>query len=135
MKLGTRSPDAPKVREWLGQAGARATAGSFEDAAAFAELAVLATRWEGTENALKLAGPERLAGKVVVDVTNPLSHGPGGAPTLALGFTDSAAEQVQRWLPGARVVKAFNIVNAAHMYKPAFPGGPPDMLICGDVGL
>lgn len=39
---------------------------------------------------------------------------------------------MQRWLPGARVVKAFNIVGNAHMVDPDFPGGPPDMFICGD---
>ena len=53
-------------------------------------------------------------------------------PQLAIGGSDSASEQVQRWLPKAKVVKAFNSVNHAHMFKPSFPGGPPDMFICGD---
>jgi predicted dinucleotide-binding enzyme len=132
VQLGTRSPAAPPLREWLAQAGPRASTGTFAEAARFAELAVLATRWEGTENAIRLAGPEHLAGKVVIDVTNPLRFAPDAPPTLAVGFGDSGAEQVQRWLPGARVVKAFNAVNYAHMYKPDFPGGPPDMFICGD---
>jgi 8-hydroxy-5-deazaflavin:NADPH oxidoreductase len=39
---------------------------------------------------------------------------------------------VQRWLPGARVVKAFNIIGNAHMVNPTFSGGPPDMFICGN---
>ncbi len=43
-----------------------------------------------------------------------------------------AGEQVQRWAPKARVVKAFNIVGHAHMVDPQFPGGPPDMFICGN---
>lgn len=132
VKLGTRSPDAPKIKDWVKQAGARASAAAFRDAAQFAELAVLATRWEGTENAIRLAGSEQLAGKIVIDVTNPLRVVPNAPPALAVGFSDSAAEQVQRWLPGAKVVKAFNTVNAAHMYQPQFPGGPPDMFICGD---
>jgi predicted dinucleotide-binding enzyme len=51
---------------------------------------------------------------------------------LAVGHTDSGGEEVQRWLPEAKVVKAFNIVGSAHMFKPDFPGGPPDMFFCGN---
>jgi hypothetical protein len=115
----------------VARAGARASAGTFAEAAAHAEVAVLATLWAGTENALRLAGPQNLAGKVVMDATNPLDFG-HMPPRLALGHSDSGGEQVQRWLPGARVVKAFNIVGNAHMVRPQFPGGPPDMFICGD---
>lgn len=93
---------------------------------------VLVVSWTGAENALKLAGAENLAGKVVIDATNPLRFVPGLAPGLALGHTDSAGEQVQRWLPAARVVKAFNSVGYSQMFKPDFPDGPPDMFICGD---
>ncbi len=131
VKLGTRDPGSDKLRTWLGKAGAHASAGTFAEAAGFGEIVLLATSWSGTENALKLAGPERLNGKVVVDVTNPLASA-GGKLGLAVGFTDSAGEQVQRWLPGARVVKAFNMVGNAHMFRPQFPGGPPDMFIAGD---
>jgi 8-hydroxy-5-deazaflavin:NADPH oxidoreductase len=88
--------------------------------------------WAGAENALKLAGVENFAGKVVIDAINPLVFEPGKGPALEIGHTDSAGEQVQRWLPSARVVKAFNIVGNAHMFKPDFPGGPPDMFICGN---
>lgn len=132
VKMGSREPDAPKVREWVMKAGATASAGTFAEAAAFADLAVLATHWSGTHNALKLAGPENLEGKVLMDVTNPLVFGSTGPPTLALGFGDSGGEQVQRWVPKAKVVKAFNIVGNAHMVRPEFPGGPPDMFIAGD---
>ena len=132
VKIGSRNPGNDKVQSWLKRAGPKASVGSLEDAARFGELIVLATLWSGTENALKLAGPENLAGKVVIDVTNPLTPKPGGLPALALGHTDSGGEQVQRWLPKSRVVKAFNIVGNAHMIKPDFPGGPPDMFICGN---
>jgi len=132
VKLGTRTPAADKLRLWVKQAGTQGSVGSFGEAAAFGELAVLATAWSGTENALKLAGPPTLAGKVLIDVTNPFRAAPNGSPTLAVGWMDSGAEQVQRWVPGAKVVKAFNTVGNPHMFRPQFPGGPPDMFICGN---
>lgn len=129
--IGSRDAANPKLRDWLGKAGAHTSGGTFEQAAKFAELAVLATAWSGTENALRLAGADKLAGKVVIDATNPLDFSTL-PPTLAVGHSDSGGEQVQRWLPAARVVKAFNIVGNAHMFRPEFPGGPPDMVICGN---
>lgn len=131
VKLGTRKPDDPKIRQWMTKAGKRASAGSFAQAAQFAEVAVLATAWSGTENAIKLAEPRNLTGKVVIDATNPLKFAPNAPPTLAVSGTDSAGEQVQRWLPQSKVVKAFNTVGHTHMFQPQFPGGPPDMLIAG----
>lgn len=128
--MGTREPGNPKAAEWASQAGPLASAGTFADAAR-ADVVILATLWSGTENALRLAGHEHLAGKVLIDATNPLTFGADG-PSLTVGHTDSGGETVQRWVPGARVVKAFNIVGNAHMVKPDFPGGPPDMLIAGD---
>jgi predicted dinucleotide-binding enzyme len=132
VKMGSREPGSEKVASWLAKARPRASAGTFEEAARFADVAVLATLWSGTESAIGLAGHENLAGKVVIDATNPLVFTPGAPPALALGHTDSGGEQVQRWLPRARVVKAFNIVGNAHMVHPQFPGGPPDMFLCGN---
>ncbi len=132
VKIGSRDPKSEKVTSWVAKTGANASAGTFAEAAAFGDLIVLATLWSGTENALKLAGADKLKGKVVIDATNPLKVEGKGPPQLALGHTDSGGEQVQRWLPGARVVKAFNTVGNAHMVKPDFPGGPPDMFICGN---
>jgi predicted dinucleotide-binding enzyme len=129
--MGSRDPSGDRVREWVAKAGEHARSGTFAEAAAFGELAVLATSWSGTENALRLAGAENLAGKVVIDVTNPLDFSTG-APRLALGFADSGGEQVQRWLPDAKVVKAFNIITAGEMVDPDFPCGPPTMFICGN---
>lgn len=129
VRFGTRDPRSDKALALVAAVGPRCSIGTFADAAQFAELAVLATLWAGTENVIRLAGPDRLAGKTVIDTTNPLQ---GMPPALAVGHTDSAGEQVQRWLPGARVVKAFNVVGNAHMVHPQFPGGPPDMFICGN---
>ncbi len=132
VKLGTRDPKSEHVLAWLKTAGPKASAGTFGEAARFGELVVLATKWTGTENAIKLAKPENLAGKVVVDVTNPLLFDGSDGPRLALGHTDSGGEQVQRWLPASKVVMAWNMVNAAFMVDPKFRGGEPDMFICGN---
>src|ERR1041384_5434419 len=124
VRIGTRDPGGDKARS-LG-------AVTFADAARFGELAVLATLWSGPKDVNRLAGPDNFAGKVVIDTTNPLDSSHAPPPRLAVGFDDSAGEQVQRWLPQARVVKAFTIVGNAFMVQPQFPGGPPDMFICGN---
>jgi 8-hydroxy-5-deazaflavin:NADPH oxidoreductase len=129
VKIGSRDPQ--KLAEFVRGAGKRVSAGTFEDAATFGDVVVLATLGSATENAIKLAGPKNFAGKVVIDTTNPLDFSTG-VPRLYVGHTDSLGEQVQRWLPDARVVKAFNTVGNAHMVKPKFPGGPPDMFLCGN---
>jgi hypothetical protein len=132
VKMGTRDPQSDKVRKWVSETGPLASAGTFAEAAAFGHLAVLATHWAGTQSALDLAGPDTLADKVVIDATNPLDFSHGMPPRLALGHTDSGGEQVQRWLPRARVVKCFNIVGNTLMVDPKLPGGPPDMWIAGN---
>lgn len=132
VKLGSREPESEALAKWKSEVGSRGTTGSPADAARFGELLVLATAWSGTENALQLAGRANTAGKVVIDATNPLVPQKEGPPALALGHDDSAGEQVQRWLPDARVVKCFNIVGNASMVKPDFPGGPPDMFFAGN---
>lgn len=132
VKIGSREPDSEKVQKWVAEHGAHASAGTFAETADFGSVLVLATLWSGTQSAIELAGPGRFAGKVVIDATNPLAFKPNAPPGLALGHTDSGGEQVQRWLPEAHVVKAFNTVGNAHMVNPSFPGGPPDMFICGN---
>jgi predicted dinucleotide-binding enzyme len=129
--LGTRDPGKDVLRRWQESLGSRVRLASFADAAAFGEIVVLATLWSGTENALRLAGSKNLAGKILIDTTNPLDF-TTMPPALAVGHTDSGAEQVQRWEPAAKVVKAFNMVGNAHMIRPEFPGGPPDMFIAGN---
>lgn len=107
------------------------TAAHYAQAAGSAEMAVLATSWSGTQNALQLAGAANLLGKLVIDVTNPLDFS-SGKPTLAFGFPHSAGQQIQQWLPGAHVVKAFNIISATRMIDPMFEDGYPDMFIAGN---
>jgi hypothetical protein len=129
VKIGTR--DVNKLAEWASKYGERTSAGSFSDAAKFGDIVVIATAWSGTKSAIEMTDPHSLAGKIVIDVTNPLDFSTM-PPKLAVGGTDSAGETVQRLLPKARVVKAFNIVGNPHMYKPKFKEGAPTMFICGN---
>lgn len=131
VKMGAREANNAKAAEWVQKAGPNASAGTFADAAAFADIIVLATLWTATERVLQLAGEGNLNGKILIDTTNPLDFS-GGAPKLAVGHTDSGGEQVQRWAPGAHVVKGWNIVGNQHMFRPDFSGGPPDMFIAGN---
>jgi NADPH-dependent F420 reductase len=131
--IGTRDPAAAKVQELLGKVGAGVTAATFAEAARFGEVVVVAIGGVNVENALRLAGAENFAGKVVIDPSNPLAiEAEGQPPVLTVGHTDSGGERVQRWLPGARVVKAFNTVGHPHMVAPDFNGAKPDMFICGN---
>ncbi|MEP0824706.1 MAG: NADPH-dependent F420 reductase [Nitrososphaera sp.] len=130
VKVGSRSPD--KISQWATRNEGKVSTGSFSDAASFGDIVVLATLWEGTPSAIEMAGKKNFSGKVVVDVTNPLDFSNGVPPRLALGHSDSGGETVQRLIPDALVVKAFNIVGNAHMFKPDFPGGPPTMFLCGN---
>lgn len=132
VKLGSRTAGNEKAAAWAAQTGAAASHGTFAEAAQFGELVILATLGTGTVEAVERAGPDRLAGKPVIDVTNPLDMSQGMPPTLFVGHTDSLAEMVQRAAPQARVVKALNIVSAAQMVDPASAGGAPDMFIAGN---
>ena len=131
VKIGSRTPE--KLADFVAEIG-RVTASTFKETARFGEVVVMATLGVGTEEAIRLADLESFRGKVVIDATNPLDFSPGRPPTLAIGHQDSLGERVQRWLPNARVVKAFNTVGNPLFYKPHFKGGPPDMFICGNDG-
>lgn len=125
--LASRTPDAVELVEWGAAAGvALATP---QPAAQQAELALLATSWDGVADTLASCGAA-LAGKVLIDVTNPLRF--TDRLELAIGFDDSGAETVQRLAPGCTVVKAFNSVGFELMVDPQVAGGPPTMFVAGD---
>lgn len=129
--VGTR--DTSKLDEWVGKTEGKGKTGSFAEAARFGEVIVLACLGSAVENVIKLAGgADAFADKVVIDTTNPLRFSPGAPPALFVGTDDSLGERVQRWLPKAKVVKAFNTVGNAHMVKPSFPGGDPDFFFAGN---
>jgi len=98
---GRNSAKAKDLAQMLG-ATYRAT-----DAVQGADAVVLATPFNDALSALRAAGD--LRGKIVVDITNPLTPDFMG---LAIGHSTSAAEQIQQAFPEAKVVKAFNTVFA-----------------------
>jgi predicted dinucleotide-binding enzyme len=132
VKIGTRDPNQEKIKEWIKKSGDSASAGTFSQAASYGQLIVVATSWNGTLEAIRMCDPKDLVDKTVIDVTNPLDFSAEGLPKLAVGYTDSAGEIIQRLLPEANVVKAFNSVGNPHMVHPEFPNGPPTMFICGN---
>jgi 8-hydroxy-5-deazaflavin:NADPH oxidoreductase len=135
IKIGTRDPTKENIVQWVHNHATdkKVSVGTFADAAAFGELVIIATLWDGIVNAIKLANPTKnFMGKIVIDVTNPLDFSKGMPPKLAIGHTDSAGETVQRLLPNAKVIKTLNIVGNPHMIRPDFTCGPPTMFICGD---
>jgi predicted dinucleotide-binding enzyme len=132
VEMGSRSAANEKALAWAKGLGSKASVGTFADAAAFGDIVVLATLGVANESVLRSAGLEKFRGKVVIDTTNPLDFSGGMPPKLAVAGNDSAGERVQRLLPDAHVVKAFNIVGNPFMFRPEFPGGPPDMFIAGN---
>lgn len=131
--LGTRNTAKEEVVKWKEQ-NPTANIGTFDETAAFGEIIVLATTGAVAEDAIKMAGIESFTGKTVIDTTNPIAPEPPADGVLKY-FTDineSLMERVQQLIPEANVVKAFNSVGNALMYKPNLNGQIPTMFICGN---
>jgi predicted dinucleotide-binding enzyme len=128
--LGTRDP---RQLAGFAQEHPQAGLGSASEAAAFAEIAVLAVKGTAALEAVRSAAA-RLAGKTVIDATNPIAD---AAPTHGVlsfftGPNESLLERLQQEFPALNFVKAFNSVGSACMIDPQFAGGPPTMFIAGD---
>src|SRR3954451_632657 len=120
VKVGSRSADNPEAD------------GTFADVAGFGEVVINATAGTASLEALAAAGAGNLAGKVLIDVANPLHASQGFPPTLSVSNTDSLAEQIQREYPDARVVKALNTMNADVMVEPELVPGDHNLFIAGN---
>jgi predicted dinucleotide-binding enzyme len=129
---GTRRPE--KLADWQRAGGARASVGSTAEAARFGELVVLAVKGGAAEEAIADCGPENLAGKTVIDTTNPIADAPPdhGVLRFFTGLDESLMERLQRAAPEARFVKCFSCVGHALMVDPDFGGTRPTMFVCGD---
>lgn len=129
--MGTR--DASRLTEWM-VSHPTARVGGFDDAAQFAELAVLAVKGAAAADALHLAGTANLAGKPVMDVTNPIADAPpvNGVLKFYTSLDESQMERLQHAFPALHFVKAFNSVGHGLMVDPPFTGGKPSMFYCGN---
>jgi len=130
--MGSRQAGNEKAVAWAAAAGGTAGEGTFATAAAFGQLVVNATAGAVSLAALTAAAAENLAGKVLVDVANPLDFSAGMPPTLTVCNTDSLGEQIQREFPDALVVKALNTVNADVMVTPGIVGPSHTVFVAGD---
>jgi predicted dinucleotide-binding enzyme len=129
--MGTREPG--KLADW-GKQNPQGHIGSFADTAKFAELVVLSVKGTAAAAALHAAGVANLAGKTVIDTTNPIADAPptNGVLKFFTNLDESLMEQLQREFADVHFVKAFNSVGAACMVDPQFKGGKPSMFICGN---
>jgi predicted dinucleotide-binding enzyme len=128
--IGTR--DAAKLQAWA-KANPQGRVAGFSEAARFGEVVVLAVKGSAAPDALSAAGSDALAGKVVIDATNPISGPPqNGVLSFFTSLDKSLMELLQKQFPKARFVKAFNSVGNARMVDPDFGGVRPTMFICGN---
>ena len=129
--MGTR--EAGKLADWQ-KANPKGKVGSFPDTAKFGEVVVLAVKGTVAADALKQAGKENLAGKIVIDANNPIADAPpvNGVLQFYTQTNDSLMERLQKEFAAAKFVKAFNSVGADLMVNPKLPGGKPTMFICGN---
>jgi len=125
--FGTREPQSVKVQDLVANIGKRVTADSPARAAEACEVVVLATPWPAARETLQSCG--KLAGKLVIDCTNPLAPDLSG---LSLGGSTSGGEQVALWSGGAPVFKSFNTTGAENMARATEFAQKPVMFYCGN---
>jgi predicted dinucleotide-binding enzyme len=129
-RIGTRTRG--KLAKFSAETGI--PEGTFAEVAAWSDALVLAVAGPAAKDALTLAGAENLAGKPVLDATNPISHEApvDGVLKFFTGPNDSLMEQLQKAFPKAAFVKVFNSVGSALMVNPKIPTGRPTMFYCGN---
>ena len=130
--MGSRAAGNTKAVAWVASMGRAAGQGTFADAAAHGSVVFNCTSGNGALSALQAAGAANLAGKVLVDVSNPLDFSRGFPPSLSVCNEDSLGEQIQRAFPDTRVVKSLNTVACTVMVDPSLVPGDHDIFVAGD---
>jgi len=134
VKMGSRTENNEKALAWVKNAGLKASAGTFADAASFGEIIFNCTSGGVSIEALKLAREENLKGKILIDVSNPLDFSKGMPPILIpeLANTNSIGEEIQKTFPNAKVVKTLNTMNCQIMVDASKVPGEHDVFVCGN---
>src|SRR5947209_6140866 len=132
VRMGSRTATNEKATEWSKQTGGKSSHGTFEEAATFGEIIFNCTNGNGSLEALRMAGSKNLAGKILIDVSNPLDFSKGFPPTLSVCNDNSLGEQIQREFPEAKVVKTLNTVNCSLMVNPKQLAGDHDVFMSGN---
>lgn len=126
--FGLRDAESVKAQRTISAVGDETGWGTGAEAADFADVILIAVPWEATREVVQSIAP-RLTGKVLIDCTNPITPDLRG---LAIGHTTSAAEEIARWAPRARVVKAFNTVGASTLHDAKYGDHSASVFVCGD---
>ncbi len=132
VRMGSRTAGNERAVAWVEATGAGASEGTFADAAAWAEVVVNATGGLVSIEALTAAGAENLAGKPLLDISNPLDFSAGFPPTVAQPDDRSLGELIQETFPAARVVKTLNTMAADVMVHPRALPGTHSVFVAGD---
>lgn len=130
--MGSRTEGNEKAVAWVEQAGKGASQGTFAQAAAFGEMVWNCTAGVASLAALQAAGADNLAGKILVDLSNPLDFSKGFPPTLSICNDDSLGEAIQRAFPQAKVVKTLNTMANPVMVEPALVPGDHAAFVSGN---
>ena len=135
VRMGSRSANNEKAAAWVKKSNDHATQGDFNDAAAFGNIVFLCLNGAHALDAVRSIDPDSINGKIVVDVTNPLDFSKGMPPRLLEGLSNSTSlgEEIQKLLPGSKVVKTFNTMNCTVMVNPKLVNdGDHTVFICGN---
>ena len=135
VRMGSRSTNNEKAAAWVKKSNDHATQGDFNDAAAFGDIVFLCLNGAHALEAVRSIDADSINGKIVVDVTNPLDFSKGMPPRLLEGLSNSTSlgEEIQKHLPGAKVVKTFNTMNCYVMVNPKLVNdGDHTLFVCGN---
>ncbi|NJM94252.1 MAG: NAD(P)-binding domain-containing protein [Cytophagales bacterium] len=131
--MGSRTADNEKAKAFVDKNGNKASAGTYQEAAAFGEIIFNCTAGGGSLEALGMAGENNINGKIIVDIANPLDFSKGMPPSLSVANTTSLGEEIQKSFPQTKVVKTLNTMWCGLMVNPnMINAGDHSVFICGN---
>jgi predicted dinucleotide-binding enzyme len=132
VRLGARSATNDKAAQWTQKTGARASHGTFAEAAQFGSILFNCTQGGASLDALAAAGKDNVSGKTLIDVANPLTGSRDRGATLLFCDRESLGERIQAAYPDARVVKTLNTMWCGLMVRPRLLPESHNVFVCGN---